>query len=189
VALVAPASTSYPGRVFGQQRLGLRVAVCTGLAVLALGSLAYAVSPPGFKIVNTHKLPPLSALGKRPSACKSFPQTGCIQIGAYGSVHFSPHALRPGQVLTATVRPTNACHACAAMWPASGKNTMDVLFRYLKRLKCSALKCTWRAAKNAPFTRYEVTEVDISPRPPANGPSDVTDYVGLRSQFRYKYVP
>jgi hypothetical protein len=189
VALVARPSTSYPVRVFGQQRLRLRVALCSGLAVVLCTSLAYAVSPPGFKIVNTHKLPPLSALGKRPSACKFFPETGCIQVGAYGSVHFSPHALRPGQVLTATVGPTNSCHACAAVWPPSGKSTTDVIFRYLKRLQCSALKCKWRAAKNAPFTRYEVAEVDISPHPPANGPSEVTDYVGLRSQFRYKYVP
>ena len=29
--------------------------------------------------------------------------------------------------------------------------------------------------------------MDISPRPPANGPSDVSSYVGVRSSWEFKY--
>ena len=173
--------------MFGTNRLGRTAAIGVGLAVLLACSIAIAASPPGVRLVNVHKLSPASWLGKRPTRCKTFPESGCIQTGSYGSVHLSPHILRPGQVLTATVKPTG-CHACSATWPVSGKTAPDLLFRYLKRLRCGALKCKWRNAKNAPPEPYLVVHVAVSPRP-TNGASDVTDYVGVRSTYRLKYFP
>lgn len=54
---------------------------------------------------------------------------------------------------------------------------------------CGALKCRWRVAKDAPEIAYTVILMQISPRPPANGPSSVTSYAGIRSSsWAYVYV-
>jgi hypothetical protein len=168
-----------------------RLPLFVGLALGGLGSsLALAASAPTFKLVDTHKTPPVSALGKRPTTCTASSQAPCVESGSYGSVRFSPHILTNGGVLTATVTPSRFCHACAATWPATGLHVSDAVFRYLKVMRgCGPLKCRWRVDKNAPFVAYAVIALNISPHPPVNGPSVVSDYAGIRSPFAYKYVP
>jgi hypothetical protein len=159
------------------------------LAALVFASLAYAAKPPGFYLENTHKTPPVSALGQAPKKCTAYPESGCLQSGSYGSVNLSPHILKPGGILTGKVAPTTACHDCAATWPTSGKQAATELFKFLKPMRgCGALKCRWRVAKDAPETRYTVVQIDISPRPAANGPSSDTTYTGIRSPWAYVYV-
>jgi len=167
---------------------GTRFTFVAGVILVLCASAAWAAGKPGYKLVNTHKLSSVRSLGKAPTACTTYQETGCVQKGSYGSVSFSPHVLKPGEILTATVKPTSACANCHANWPATGKITDNVL-EYLKPLKCGALSCTWRLAKDAPLEPYLVIEVDISPIPATgNGPSDVTSYVGVRSTWALKYV-
>jgi hypothetical protein len=159
------------------------------LSALVFASMAEAASPPGFRLVNTHRTPPVSALGHRPQACTVFPETGCLQRGSYGSVAFSPHILKPGGILTATVTPTG-CANCAAVWPVSGPKATIEMFRFLTPLRgCGPLRCRWRVTRNAPETAYTVVFLDISPHPAANGPSSISSYAGIRSPWQYKYVP
>jgi hypothetical protein len=166
---------------------GTRSAIVAGITAVLCTSVALASGHPGYRLVNTHKLSSVASLGKAPKACS--PNTGspCILKGSYGSVSFTPHILKPGGILTAEVTPTSACHDCQATWPVTGKITDNVL-EYLHPLKgCGALRCRWRLAKNAPAERYLVIGMDISPRPPANGPSNVSSYVGVRSSWEWKY--
>ena len=185
----ATGSARYARRVSGKLAIGTRSTVVVwGIAVLC-ASVALAAGEPMYRLVNTHKLSSVASLGKAPRACTGYPESGCIQKGAYGSVSFTPHILKPGDILTGKVTPTSACHDCQATWPVTGKVTDNVL-EYLKRLKgCGALRCRWRLAKDAPAEQYLVIGMDISPRPPANGPSDVTSYAGVRSTWEFRYVP
>jgi hypothetical protein len=112
-----------------------------------------------------------------------------VQRGSYGSVAFSPHILKPGGILTATVTPTD-CGNCAAVWPVSGPKATIEMFRFLTPLHgCGPLRCRWHVAKDAPETAYTVVFLDISPHPAANGPSSISSYAGIRSPWQYKYVP
>ncbi len=177
----------YPGRVPGHLAIGTRSAVVAGVIAVLCASIALAAPEPGYRLVNTHKLSSVASLGKAPKTCTTYPQSGCVQKGAYGSVSFSPHILKPGGILTGTVTPTAACNDCKATWPITGKVTANVL-EYLRPLKgCGALRCQWRLAEDAPAEQYLLIAMDISPRPPANGPSDVTSYVGVRSTWELKY--
>jgi hypothetical protein len=174
--------------VTGKLRVGRRsFVVATAIAILC-ASVAIAANQPGYRLVNTHKLSSVTSLGKAPKSCTTDPTNACILDGSYGSVNFTPHILKPGGILTGTVTPTSSCNRCEATWPVTGTVTDNVL-EYLKRLKgCGALRCRWRLAKDAPAEPYLLIALDISPRPPANGPSDVTSYVGVRSTWRFEYV-
>ncbi len=163
--------------------------VIAGVISALYASVTLAANVPGYKLVNTHKLSPVSELGKAPTRCVAYPQSVCILKGAYGSVSFLPHILKPGSVLIGTVTPTSACHACAATWPVTGQPTDNVL-EYLKRLEgCGPLRCRWQVAKDAPAEAYLVIEADLSPDPPANGPTVATGYAGIRSPYELEYRP
>jgi hypothetical protein len=173
--------------VFGKRAIGTRSAVVAGAIAVLCASVALAAAQPGYRLVNTHKLSSVAALGKAPKACTTYPESGCVQKGSYGSVSFSPHVLKPGGVLTGKVTPTAACNRCEATWPVTGTFTANVL-QYLHRLKgCGALRCRWRLARDAPAEPYLLIAIDINPRPPVNGPSDVSSYVGVRSTWEFKY--
>ncbi len=173
-----------------QRAIGTRSAIVAGaIAAILCASVALAAGAPGYRLVNTHKLSSVASLGKAPKPCTATSDSPCIEKGSYGSVTFTPHVLMPGDILTGTVTPTRFCHDCLATWPATGKLTDNVL-EYLHPLKgCGALRCRWRLAKDAPAERYLLIAMDISPRPPANGPSDVSSYAGIRSSWALKYVP
>jgi hypothetical protein len=178
-------ANNYPGRVGTKRVIGIRSAIVAGIAAVLCASVALAAHQPGYRLVNTHKVSSVASLGKVPKACPS--DIACIEKGSYGSVTFTPHILRPGGILTGTVTPTKDCHDCLATWPTTGRVTGNVL-QFLHRLKgCGALTCRWRLAKDAPAEPYLVIGMDISPRPPANGPSDVSNYVGVRSSWEWKY--
>lgn len=177
----------YPERVPGKLAIATRCGVAGSAIAVLTASIALAAGGPGYRLVNTHKLSSVASLGKAPKPCTTFPESGCLQKGSYGSVNFSPHILKPGGILTGTVTPTSACHDCQATWPVTGKATDNVL-EYLRPLKgCGALRCQWRLAKDAPAEQYLLIAMEISPRPPVNGPSDVTSYVGVRSTWQFKY--
>jgi hypothetical protein len=174
--------------VAGKLAVGTRFTIIAGTIATLCASVAIAANQPGYRLVNTHKLSSVASLGKAPKSCTTDPTSACILDGSYGSVSFTPHILKPGEILTGTVTPTSSCSRCEATWPVTGKFTDNVL-EYLKRLTgCGALRCRWRLAKDAPAEAYLLIALDISPRPPANGPSDVTSYVGVRSTWRFKYV-
>ena len=177
-------------RVVGR-RLGpwSRVAIVACL-LGALGASVALASPPGsYRLVNTHKLSSVKALGKVPPNCPSSIANACVEGGAYGTVSFSPHILKPGGVLTARVRPSSSCGNCHATWPVTGTATYNVL-QYLHTLKgCGPLVCRWKVAKKAAAEPYMVIQFTISPRPPTgNGPSTISGYAGIRSTYKYEYV-
>jgi hypothetical protein len=181
-------ANNYPGRVGTKRVIGIRSAIVAGaIAAVVCASVALAAARPGYRLVNTHKVSSVATLGKAPKACSADTGSPCIEKGSYGSVSFTPHILKPGGILTGTVTPTVDCHDCLATWPVTGTVTDNVL-EFLHRLKgCGALSCRWRLAKDAPAEPYLVIGMDISPRPAANGPSDVSSYAGVRSSWKYKY--
>jgi hypothetical protein len=172
-----------------KRAIGTRSAIVAGaIAAIVCASVALASEPSGFHLVNTHKLSSVRSLGKVPKPCPVTTGLPCIQVGSYGSVTFTPHILKPGGILTGKVTPTKYCHDCLATWPTTGSTVVGNVLQFLHRLKgCGALSCRWRLAKDAPAEAYMVIAMDISPRPPANGPSNVSSYVGVRSSWEWKY--
>ena len=143
--------------------------VCATLAV---------AKAPGGTIV------PVSYLGRPQTVCTSYPESDCAMRGEFGAITLSPHVLRPGEILTATVVALR-CPACEVTWPvtgsAAGTNLLLSQLRLVAPCSKFASRCRWRVVARPIWQPFQEVEFTIIPGAHVDGSegSIVSDYAGI----------